>query len=97
MQDGSVRSRHGREVRTPAKFADVGGKRELCPMNDCNGKRELVTKTLRREALASRTTSTYHIQQLCPMTDCNGKRELDTRTLRKAALTCITTTTYHIQ
>ena len=25
MQDGSVRSRNGREVRTPAKFADVGG------------------------------------------------------------------------
>ena len=25
MQDGGVRSRDGREVRTPAKFADVGG------------------------------------------------------------------------
>ena len=25
MQDGGVRSRNGREVRTPAKFADVGG------------------------------------------------------------------------
>ena len=32
--------------------------------------------TLRRAALASRTTTTYHIQQLCPMNDCNSKREL---------------------
>ena len=39
-------------------------------MNDCNGKRELVTRTRRRAALTSRTTTTNHIQQLCPMNDC---------------------------
>ena len=60
-------------------------------------KRKLVTRTLRRAALTSRTTTTYHIQQLCPMNDCNGKRELARRTLRRAALTCRTTTPYHIQ
>ena len=36
--------------------------------------------TLRRAALVSRTTTTYHIQQLCPMKDCNGKRESVIRT-----------------
>ena len=39
-------------------------------MNDCKGKRELVTRTRRRAALTSRTTTTNHIQQLCPMNDC---------------------------
>ena len=39
-------------------------------MNDCNGKMELVTRTQRRAALTSRTTTTNHIQQLCPMNDC---------------------------
>ena len=39
-------------------------------MNDCNGKRELVTGTRGRPALTSRTTTTYNIQQLCPMNDC---------------------------
>ena len=60
-------------------------------------KRELVTRILRIAALASRTTTTYHIQQLCPMNDCNGKGESVTRTLRRAALTKRTTITYHIQ
>ena len=31
---------------------------------------ELVTRTRRRAALTSRTTTTHHIQQLCPMNDC---------------------------
>ena len=35
---------------------------QLCPMNDCNDKRDSVTRTLRRVALTSRTTTTYHIQ-----------------------------------
>ena len=51
---------------------------------------------LRRAALTSRTTTTYHIQYLCPMNDCNVKMELVTRTRRRAALTSRTTTTNHI-
>ena len=39
-------------------------------MNDCDGKRELVTRTRRRAAPTSRTTTANHIQQLCPMNDC---------------------------
>ena len=45
-------------------------------MNDCNGKRELVTRTRRRAALTSRTTTTNHIQQLCPMNDIAGSEAL---------------------
>ena len=46
-------------------------------MNDCNGKMELVTRTRRRAALTSRTTTTNHIlQQLCPMNEIAGSEAL---------------------
>ena len=48
----------------------------LLIMFDCNGKMELVTRTRRRAALTSRTTTTNHIQQLCPMNEIAGSEAL---------------------